>query len=264
MVKAKKEFGQNFLKDSYFVSKIIEAMPNSGEKLIEIGPGLGDLTKEILKVRSVLAIEIDRDLASLLKTSFAKELESGRFELINADVIYHWERHGSLAETSYDLVANLPYYVATEIILRALKDPKCRSLLVMIQKEVADKFLALPKQKKFSSLSLLAQSVGEVELVCEVPPEAFDPVPKVDSAVIKITKNRDSYDENFAKFLKKAFTQPRKTLQKNLTAFYRSDEIAKAFNQIQLAQTIRPHELELTRFLELFLQLEGVQNGKRE
>ncbi|MGE4294259.1 MAG: 16S rRNA (adenine(1518)-N(6)/adenine(1519)-N(6))-dimethyltransferase RsmA [Campylobacterales bacterium] len=261
MIKAKKQFGQNFLKDSWFVNQIIEAMPDSVRVLVEIGPGLGDLTKEILKKRSAVAIEIDRDLYQRLQSSFSHEIAMGRLVLIGADALAYWDQKGSLADEPYDLVANLPYYVATEIILRALRDPQCVSLLVMIQKEVAEKFTAKPAEREFSSLAILAASVGRAELLFEVPPEAFDPAPKVDSAVMRITKEKPRYDEDFAAFLKRAFTQPRKTLQKNLSPFWSSEAIKTSFDALGINPLSRPHELSHDLFFGLYSRLKGTENN---
>lgn len=264
MIKAKKEFGQNFLQDGYFVNQIIESMPKSTRLLVEIGPGLGDLTKEILKIRSVLAIEIDRDLYKILLSSFNLELASKRLVLINADVLDYWDNKVNLADEPYDLVANLPYYVATEIILRALKDPNCKNLLVMVQKEVADRFVALPRSSDYSSLAIIARSVGSAKIEFVVPPEAFNPAPKVDSAVISFAKDRESYDEDFAKFLKKAFVQPRKTLQKNLAGYFDKELIRDALKKLNILENSRAHELDYEKFLELYMYTKGIPNGKQQ
>lgn len=264
MVKAKKQFGQNFLKDSWFVNQIIEAMPDSNRILVEIGPGLGDLTKEILKKRSAVAIEIDRDLYQRLRSSFSHEIAMGRLVLIGADVLTYWDQKGRLADEPYDLVANLPYYVATEIILRALQDPQCASLLVMIQKEVAEKFTAKPSDREYSSLAILAESVGRAELLFEVPPEAFDPAPKVVSAVMRIIKEKPHYDKDFAAFLKRAFTQPRKTLQKNLSPFWDPNAVKEAFAALGINPLSRPHELPKDLFFDLYFRLKGRENHGKQ
>ncbi len=256
-IRAKKQFGQNFLKDPWIQQKIIEAMPDSPHRGVEIGPGLGDLTKELLKKRPMVVIEIDSDLCVRLRSDFSHEIDSGRLTLIEADVLCLWGRSGSLQAEPYDLVANLPYYIATEIILRAMRDRQCRSLLVMIQKEVAQKFTARPGDRAFSPLAILAESIGTVRRVIDVPPEAFDPAPKVDSAVIAITKERPTYDEAFAQFLRRAFTQPRKQLLKNLQPHQSRDELAYHFEALGLDPRIRPHEMTTDTFLALHMRLKG-------
>jgi len=198
---ASKKFGQNFLKNDIYLHKIIQAMPNDDLKVAEIGPGLGDLTKELVKVRNVTAFEVDKRLCEHLTTEFEEPIKNGNFELRCGDVLERWES-GSLLDEPYHLVANLPYYIATNIILKAFKDEHCQSILVMVQKEVAVKFAASVKQKEFSALSVLAASVGKATLCFEVEPEAFVPPPNVTSAVLLIEKNQSQDDEKFEAFLK--------------------------------------------------------------
>ena len=137
-VVAKKQFGQNFLKDQSVLRKIIEAMPKNENKLVEIGPGLGDLTKFLVDVKSVEAFEVDTDLCKLLQSEFQEEISTKRLQLNCGDVLKAWK--SALVDEEYDLVANLPYYIATNIILKALEDPMCKNILVMVQLEVAEKF----------------------------------------------------------------------------------------------------------------------------
>jgi len=133
---AKKKFGQNFLKDETVLQKIVEAMPNNDNKIVEIGPGLGDLTKYLVDVKSVEAFEVDTDLCKLLQKKFDKEIATKQLHINCGDVLEAWQ--SSLVDEDYDLVANLPYYIATNIILKALADPKCKNILVMVQLEVAE------------------------------------------------------------------------------------------------------------------------------
>ena len=256
-VRAKKQFGQNFLTDSWIKRQIIEAMPDSDRLLVEIGPGLGDLTTELLKKRSTVVIEIDRELCARLESGFSHEIASGELTLVEGDVLALWDRQGSLQSAPYDLVANLPYYIATEIILRALRDPQCVSLLVMIRREVPLKFTASPKEKAFSPLAILVQSIGRSRWIVDVPPESFEPAPKVDSAVILITKEAPAYDEAFAAFLRRAFTQPRKQLIKNLQPLWTKEQLEASFEALSLDPRIRPHEMTTDTFLALYSRLKG-------
>jgi 16S rRNA (adenine1518-N6/adenine1519-N6)-dimethyltransferase len=260
---ASKRFGQNFLKDSTYIQQIIQAMPNDDLKVAEIGPGLGDLTKELLKARNVTAFEVDKRLCEHLPILFKEYIDKGSFELRCGDVLEHWEE-GSLLDEDYYLIANLPYYIATNIILKAFKDPKCQSILVMVQKEVADKFAANVTQKEFSSLSVLAQSVGEAKVCFEVPSEAFVPPPKVTSAVLLITKNSTFDDEKFESFLKIAFSQPRKKLSKNLSSVFSKDIVANSFEKLQIPQNLRPHEVETSKYHRLYNELKDMLDGRTE
>lgn len=108
-VKAKKQFGQNFLKDESILNKIIEAMPKNNNHIVEIGPGLGDLTQKMLKYKDMTAYEIDRDLLAILRSKFANEIQSQRLELIHTDVLDIWKQNRTLYQGKYDLIANLPY-----------------------------------------------------------------------------------------------------------------------------------------------------------
>ena len=252
-VEAKKKYGQNFLKDESVLRKIVEAMPKSDNKIVEIGPGLGDLTKFLVKVKSVEAFEVDTDLCKRLNITFKDEIATKRLHIHCGDVLEAWQ--STLVDEPYDLVANLPYYIATNIILKALADPMCKSLLVMVQLEVAQKFAAETGDKVFSGLSVITQSVGTASIVIDVPPTAFDPMPKVDSAVMLIQKHSDRSDKAFEDMLKVAFAQPRKTLLKNLSSHYDKTKLLELFEQLDLSLTIRPHQLHTTDYHQLYKKI---------
>jgi 16S rRNA (adenine1518-N6/adenine1519-N6)-dimethyltransferase len=249
-VVAKKKFGQNFLKDESVLRKIIQAMPKNNNKIVEIGPGLGDLTKFLVDIKSVEAFEVDTDLCKLLQDTFKEEIATKRLHINCGDVLQAWK--SSLVDEPYDLVANLPYYIATNIILKALADPMCKNILVMVQLEVAEKFCATVGEKVFGSLGIIAQSIGTAEIVVKVPPTAFDPQPKVDSAVFLIQKNADRSDKEFEDMLRVAFTQPRKTLMKNLSQKYDKPQLQEAFDKLELIHTIRPHQVSTQDYHQLY------------
>jgi len=264
MIKAKKKFGQNFLKDESIKQKIIQAMPNDNLKVVEIGPGLGDLTKKLLEnKKNITAFEIDLELCEYLQSSLKSDIESGQLSLVCKDVLKCWD--DSLHDESYNLIANLPYYVATNIILKALSDRKCKNILVMIQKEVALKFSAKAGDKEFSSLGVLSSIVGKSSLLFDVRGECFEPPPKVTSSILKIEKTKDYIcdelfkDENelekFKKFLKLAFVAPRKTLAKNLQREYDKKKIQEFFKEKELSSTLRPHQLLVSDYHLLFKKL---------
>ena len=252
-VTAKKKYGQNFLKDESVLRKIVEAMPKSDNKIVEIGPGLGDLTKFLVKVKSVEAFEVDTDLCKRLNITFKDEIATKRLHVHCGDVLEAWQ--STLVDEPYDLVANLPYYIATNIILKALADPMCKSLLVMVQLEVAQKFAAGSGDKVFGGLSVITQSVGTASIVIEVPPTAFDPMPKIDSAVMLIEKQRDRSDKAFEDMLKVAFAQPRKTLLKNLSSYYEKQKLLEIFEEMDLSLTIRPHQLHTEDYHQLYKKI---------
>ena len=148
-VKAKKQYGQNFLKDTTILDKIIQSMPTKNNYIVEIGPGLGDLTKNLVKYKDMTAYEVDTDLIRILESKFAIEIEEGRLKLSHTDVLEAWDKQKTLHDGRYDLIANLPYYIATNIILRAFEDSACENIIVMVQKEVAEKFTARVKEKEY-------------------------------------------------------------------------------------------------------------------
>ena len=252
-VVAKKKFGQNFLKDETVLQKIVEAMPKNDNKIVEIGPGLGDLTKYLVDVKSVEAFEVDTDLCKLLQSEFKEEIATKRLHIHCGDVLKAWK--SSLVDEEYDLVANLPYYIATNIILKALADPMCKNILVMVQLEVAEKFCADAGEKVFGSLGIITQSVGSAHIVVRVPPTAFEPPPKIDSAVFLITKRKDRPEKGFEDMLRVAFSQPRKTLMKNLSSMYEKSELLLAFEALELIQTIRPHQVSTDDYHQLYKKI---------
>jgi 16S rRNA (adenine1518-N6/adenine1519-N6)-dimethyltransferase len=252
-VVAKKKFGQNFLKDESVLQKIIQAMPKNNNKVVEIGPGLGDLTKYLVDVKSVEAFEVDTDLCKLLQSEFKKEIATERLHINCGDVLNAWQ--SALVDEPYDLVANLPYYIATNIILKALADPMCKNILVMVQLEVAEKFCADVGEKVFGSLGIITQSVGESHIVVRVPPTAFEPPPKIDSAVFLITKRKDRDDKDFEDMLRVAFSQPRKTLMKNLSSKYEKEKLLVAYEELGLIQTIRPHQVSTSDYHQLYKKI---------
>jgi len=251
---ANKRYGQNFLKNDAIIKQIIQSIPNDNLKVAEIGPGLGDLTKELILTRNVTAFEVDKRLCEHLQTTFSDAIHTEKLKVNCGDVLERWEEN-SLVNENYHLVANLPYYIATNIILKALKDEHCQSVLVMVQKEVAEKFSAQSGEKAFSGLSVLTQTVGFGELLFEVGAENFVPPPKVTSAILLIRKNRSEDNKDFEDFLKVAFKQPRKKLSKNLSTHYPKDKIEALLTELGVNLTIRPHEAETSMYHHLYNEL---------
>jgi 16S rRNA (adenine1518-N6/adenine1519-N6)-dimethyltransferase len=251
---ASKRFGQNFLKNHNYINKIIQAMPNDTLPVVEIGPGLGDLTKALVRVKDVTAFEVDKRLCEHLTQTFKEPIRQGSLTLKCGDAIEHWEQ-GGLLDEPYHLVANLPYYIATHLLLKALHDPQCQSILTMVQKEVALKFAAQPTERDFSALSVLASSVGDATLCFEVEPEAFVPPPKVTSAVLSIVKFSSLEERGFEDFLKVAFSQPRKKLSKNLSTRYTRDKVLEVFRDLDLQDTLRPHEAATSIYHQIYTAL---------
>ena len=183
-----KSLGQNFLVDDSVLNDIVDgAEVNNEDFIIEIGPGVGTLTAQLLmKAKKVTAIELDNDLIPILE----KELgENENFNLIHKDALKVDFNELIGDEKSVKLVANLPYYVTTPIILKLLKDGyNFKSLTIMIQKEVAERINADPDCKEYGALSVLVQYYCDTSIIRNVPPTCFIPRPKVESIVIKLDK----------------------------------------------------------------------------
>ncbi|MGP1528425.1 MAG: 16S rRNA (adenine(1518)-N(6)/adenine(1519)-N(6))-dimethyltransferase RsmA [Campylobacter sp.] len=277
MIKAKKKFGQNFLIDEKILTKIIESTPDlrtkNVAKVVEIGCGLGDLTAKLLqKFDEICGYEIDEELFEILQNKFQTEILSKKLELNLGDVLGNWGEN--LRDERYFLVANLPYYVATKIILKAIDDEKCAGMIVMIQKEVAMKFSANCGEKEFSALAIMTNLRGGCKICFDVAPDAFSPPPKVVSSVIKIEKLHEIYGENalfatktdyenFKNFLKLAFSSPRKKLIKTLTANYSTNALKCAFETLKIDENLRSHQVDIALFIKIFNFLKA-NNERRD
>ncbi|MDR1460585.1 MAG: 16S rRNA (adenine(1518)-N(6)/adenine(1519)-N(6))-dimethyltransferase RsmA [Campylobacteraceae bacterium] len=256
-IKAKKYFGQNFLTDTTIVEKIIQSMPDTRDlSLVEIGPGLGDLTKALLGRYALLAYEVDEDLYEHLKIAFKEEIKTGRLGLVFGDVMEHWQNK-SLKNSPYWIVANIPYYITTPIIHKAYEDTNCVGMMLMMQKEVALKLTATSSTNKYSSLSVLASVLSDARILFDVPKEAFNPSPKVISSVVKIEKKREFKDTfcGFKAYLSKAFKSPGKMLKKNLLNYYDQERLFEVFGRFKIDTNIRPHELAAELHFRLFNSL---------
>ncbi len=235
-------------------------MPESDRVIAEIGPGLGDLTVRLLTGRRVVAFEVDDDLCGALQKKFRAEIASGSFALHCGDVLKSWERE-NLLEYEYDLIANLPYYIATNIILRALQDASCKSILVMVQKEVAEKFSAVAHEREFCALSVLAQTCGTTRLLFDIEPTSFYPPPKVVSSILEIRKEHSLQDESFMEFLRHAFSQPRKKLLSNLSTISPKESLENIFSELRVDQNARPHQVGTQSYHLLYKKLKGGNDG---
>ncbi|WP_299545736.1 16S rRNA (adenine(1518)-N(6)/adenine(1519)-N(6))-dimethyltransferase RsmA [uncultured Helicobacter sp.] len=246
---AKKHFGQNFLSDENVLNAIIQSIPKMEQntELIEIGAGLGDLTNKLLSLGNITAYEVDKELVPYLQERFKDALKNGRLSLEIGDILEIWQKE-SLRKQNYFLVSNLPYYIATLLVIKTIKDPLSKGCVVMTQKEVAQKFCAQCEESNFSALSVLAQSVGKATLLFDVPPSAFVPPPKVISSVFLIQKmaNPPNFKdlEHLESLLKVAFNTPRKTILNNLSKAYPKQTILDALESLKIAPSKRPHEID--------------------
>ena len=217
-MRAKRSLGQNFLRDPAIISKIIASLgPIVGETVIEIGPGRGALTEKLIdNAGRVVAIEFDRDMIAILKERFAG---NPNFTLINADALGFQFSSVVSPEDPAKLVANLPYNISTPILQSLAEQRQLFSCLVlMFQREVVDRITAPPGGKDRGFLSVIVEDAFEIQRLFNVPPDAFVPVPKVWSSVVRLIP-KTPFDLDpvlFRRIISASFAQKRKTLLNNL------------------------------------------------
>ncbi len=247
----KKSLGQNFLKDNNIIKKISNSINSSKEDLIiEIGPGAGALTKELVKKESdVICFEIDERLKSILS-----KIKSDKLNIIYEDFLkVNINDYINKEYKKIFFVGNLPYYITTAIINKIISESNPFEIVIMIQKEVAERFMAKPNSKEYGSLSVFLQYNFDIEKICSVSKNCFIPIPKVDSMVIKLKSNKKAglkNEEKFYKLIKDAFKQKRKNLRNNLKN-YNLDNIEKKLNSFNKDLTYRAEEITVTEFIEI-------------
>lgn len=265
-IKANKSLGQNFLINEEVIKNIVNCSEISKNDLvIEIGPGLGTLTKYLLeKAGKVICIELDNKMISILNDRFSLY---ENFEIINSDVlkvdfntmISHEKMKGNV--NNVKVVANLPYYITTPIIMKLLEEKlDIESITVMIQKEVADRLIAIPGDRLTGAITYTVYYYCESEKIMEVPNSSFIPEPEVTSEVIKlkIRKNKLIKIENeklFFNIIKAAFMQRRKTLINSLTnnhIFESKTDGKKILNDLDIDLNIRGENLTIEDFERIY------------
>ena len=263
-IKANKNLGQNFLIDEQVIEKIVNASEITKEDcVIEIGPGLGTLTKELLeKAGKVISIELDKKMITILKDRFALY---DNFELINNDILQVDLKNIILTEKEKGLknvkvVANLPYYITTPIIMKLLEEKlDLESITVMVQKEVADRLIAIPSDKETGAITYSVYYYAKGEEILEVPKTSFIPEPEVTSKVIKLNIRKEpsvkvKSPEVMFRIIKCAFMQRRKTLLNalvNTKVFLNKDEGIKILKKIGLREDVRAEKLKIEDFAKI-------------
>lgn len=257
----KKKFGQNFIIDQNVLNNIVNASKiTENTCVIEIGPGLGSLTELMLKkAKKVLAFEIDKDLIPILNNNLGSY---DNFTLINEDILnvdidkYIDEYFPD--EVDIALVANLPYYITTPIILKLLSETKrIKTYTMMMQDEVADRICALKNIKDYNALSICIQYRASAKKVLNISRSIFVPKPNVDSAVIRLELYdtppfKAKNEEFFFKFIRDAFCQRRKTLVNNLKQTgYNKDNVVLALNELNIPLEIRSEALSVSDFVRI-------------
>lgn len=263
-ITASKSLGQNFLINDDIINKTIEASNISKEDLIiEIGPGLGTLTCKLLeKAKKVIAIELDKRMIEILKERFSLY---SNFEIINEDVlkvnlkelIEKEKTENKIKEVK--IVANLPYYITTPIIMKLLEDKlDIESITVMVQKEVAKRLTALPGEKLAGAITYSVQYYCEPKEIVEVQKESFIPAPEVESEVIKLVLRKERpvkiKDEKiFFNLIKVSFMQRRKTFINGVSnsGLVEKQKLKTILQEMNLSENIRGENLTLEQFAQI-------------
>lgn len=258
-ITANKNYGQNFLIDENIVNDIITgAQVNKDDLIIEIGPGLGTLTSLLLeKAGKVICVELDKKMINVLKERF---ILYNNFELLNNDIL-KVDLNRLISESKTNLknvkvVANLPYYITTPIIMKLLEDKlDLTSITVMVQKEVAERLAGINGGKEIGSITYSINYYTNPEIIINVPRNSFIPAPNVDSAVIKFDilkepKIKVSNEELFFKVIKFSFLQKRKTLINSLSnsGLVSKEFLEKMLNDLNIDSKIRAEQLSLEDF----------------
>lgn len=249
-LRAKKKFGQNFLIDSNTVEKIAKSACNTDITTIEIGPGLGGLTEQLLKYsKNVIAYEIDKDMYELLTSN----LENDKLEVILKDFL---DVDLSIYKEKLNICSNLPYYVTTPILFKIFESElDINKITVMVQKEVGDRLNASVGSEDYGALSIEVQYLYDVKLEMNISKNVFYPQPNVDSAIISFTpktkRNRD-FEIKFFELVKNCFRMRRKTLNNNLKDIFDTDTIDRIYKEMNLDKNIRAEQLSLNDYLNMY------------
>ena len=262
MIKAKKSLGQNFLIDQNIIDKIIELVEIKDKSVLEIGPGTGNLTKNILKKKPkrLLVVEKDNDLVKFLYKNFDNQIK-----IINDDILKIDENN--LDTNILTVFGNLPYNISTEILCKWILNIKDKhfwfdQLVLMFQKEVADRIIAKFNTKNYGRLSILSNWKLEIEKIFDIKPSSFYPKPKIDSSVLLLKPKLNFLPLNDPKNLEKLtrifFMHRRKMLKKPYNLLFNGNpEIA---NKLDIDLSLRPQNLDFETYYKLLKEYENLRS----
>ncbi len=259
-IKADKSLGQNFLIDSEVLEKIVNSSEiNEKDLVIEIGPGLGTLTNELLeKAGKVIAVELDKRMIKILKDRF---IQYSNFELINDDIL-KVNLKDIIRNNQYEsvkIVANLPYYITTPIIMKLLEEKlPIKSITVMVQKEVADRIISIPGDKECGAITYSVFYYSTGNKIIDVPKDSFIPAPEVNSCVIKLNIRREppvkvNDEQKFFKLIKVAFMQRRKVFANAVanSGFASKENILHILQELKIDEKIRGEKITIEQFAKI-------------
>lgn len=247
-----KKMGQNFLINENVQKSIVTASNiNNDDCVLEIGPGLGAITKHLLATtKNVAAIELDKRLYDFLSKKYPN------LKLVNDDIL-KFDVTAFLNQINFKnvkVVANLPYSISSKIILKLIKEPNIQQINILVQKEMAERLVAKVNTKDYNAFTVLVSMYANVSHKLRVSKNEFNPIPKVDSSFItidKINKFNINYYE-IDKFLRLSFVSKRKKLLNNLSSVYSKEIIRKCFDDLSLDENIRAENLTNEKFFQLF------------
>ena len=257
-LKPSKSLGQNFVVDPNTILKVIRAANiEKHQQILEIGPGLGSLTSQLSTTSKVVAIELDRYLVPALEEVLNHFGERENVEIIHQDAMkIDWKEFFSHRQGIWKMVANLPYNIATPLIVTLLENaPKIQSIFVMVQLEVGERFAASPKSKAYGIPSVKAQYWAETKVLGKVSPNVFLPIPKVDSAILQIIRKPSPPEvnyTNFSRLIQTAFQHRRKMIRKSLSTLIPISN----FTIAEISPQSRPQELSVADWVKLTNTLE--------
>ena len=253
----KKSLGQNFLIDKNIITKIIESSNIEDDSLIiEVGPGEGALTKELLKTNNkVICFEIDKRLEETLNKLKTENLEIVIKDFLKVNI------NDYISKYNYKhlcFVSNLPYYITTPIVTKVIEETNVDKMVIMMQKEVGDRFKASPNTKNYNSLSVFLQYYFNITKIVDVSRNCFVPKPNVDSIVLllerKERENKVKNEKEFFNFVKACFSQKRKNLRNNLKE-YDLNKIERALKNINKDLTYRAEQITIEEFIKIFNEI---------
>ena len=254
--KFNKAYGQNFIFDKNFLNSIVNGIVDKNTNVLEIGPGAGTLTSVLCeKAKKVIAFEIDKNLQPILQENLK---DYGNVQVIFKDIMkVGIDEIESIMEEEYIMVANLPYYITTPIIFKFLENAtKLKSLIIMVQLEVAERLVAKPGSKNYGAITPAIDYRGDAQIIKKVNRTMFTPIPNVDSAIVKIDL-KNKYNITNQKItddtIKCIFAMRRKTIHNNIKSYFKlsSDIVDKILQECNIPSTLRGEKLSTFEIINL-------------